>query len=456
MQFQQIRKFSNSLERERHIAPLVVLRIAFGAVMFVSTVRFMLKGWVTEFYVKPVFHFTFYGFEWVKPLNETGLYFVYTLMALSCLCIMLGCFYRIASITFLILFLYCELLDKTYYLNHYYLVSLIAFLLTLVPAHRDFSVDAWRNSSIRVTQVPAWTISIFKIQLLIVYFYAGISKINYDWLIEALPLKIWLPAKERIPVVGSLFSYEWVAYFFSWFGAVFDLSIGFLLLNNRTRGLAYFFVIAFHLLTALLFKIGMFPFIMIALTLIFFSEDFHIKIINSLSTLFHFKTADSLQSDSSIRISKTLLPVLVIYFGLQLTIPFRHLFYPGDLFWTEEGYRFSWRVMLIEKSGTAFFYVEDANTHHKIEVMNSRYLSSYQEKMMTTQPDMILQYAHFLKNESEASGVKDPIVTVQSYVTLNGHGSRLFIDSSANLSKAKESFCHKSWILEQDQTGDRK
>jgi hypothetical protein len=52
------------------IAPLAVLRIAFGAVMLISTVRFLLRGWVYAFYIKPKFHFTFYGFDWVKPLGQ--------------------------------------------------------------------------------------------------------------------------------------------------------------------------------------------------------------------------------------------------------------------------------------------------------------------------------------------------------------------------------------------------
>ena len=33
---------------------------------------------------------------------------------------------------------------------------------------------------------------------------------------------------------------------------------------------------------------------------------------------------------------------------IQLAFPFRYLLYPGNIFWTEEGYRFSWRVMLME------------------------------------------------------------------------------------------------------------
>src|ERR1700733_4816910 len=131
------RRFSS----EKHIAPLVVLRMAFGLVMLFSTVRFMAKGWVHDFYVAPKFYFPFYGFEWVRPLPAFAMYAMFILMAVTSFFIVIGLFYRISIIAFFICFVYTELIDKTYYLNHYYFVSLIAFLLLLAPAHRYFSVD---------------------------------------------------------------------------------------------------------------------------------------------------------------------------------------------------------------------------------------------------------------------------------------------------------------------------
>ena len=144
---------------------------------------------------------------------------------------------------------------------------------------------------------------------------------------------------------------------------------------------------------------------------------------------------------------KLVLFVLGVYFILQLIIPWRYLFYPGNLFWTEQGYRFSWRVMLMEKAGTAFFYVQDPETGRESEIMNCDYLTKNQEKMMATQPDMILQFAHFLKKEYEQMGIKKPKVRVESYVTLNGSGSRMFLDSATDLTKEKENFLPKKWIL---------
>ncbi|MES1160755.1 MAG: HTTM domain-containing protein, partial [Bacteroidota bacterium] len=126
---------------------------------------------------------------------------------------------------------------------------------------------------------------------------------------------------------------------------------------------------------------------------------------------------------------------------------FRFLLYPGSLYWTEEGYRFSWRVMLMEKSGTSFFYVKDPVTGRRGEVNNAKFLTPLQERMMATQPDMILQYAHYLHTVYTNKGVKDPIITVEDYVTLNGSGSRLYIDSTIDLARQQETFRPTTWIL---------
>lgn len=441
----------NYFNRYKHIAPLAVLRIAFGAVLFVSTVRFILKGWVTDFYITPRFHFPFFGFEWLHPGNAAFMYTVYGCMAAAAFCICTGLFYRIAAVLFFLCFGYAEMLDKTYYLNHYYLVTIFSFLLILAPAHRFFSLDVVRKPSLRVTQVPGWTILIFKYQLCLIYLFAGLSKMTKDWLLHALPLRIWLPAKApTTPIIGSLLRYEWAAYFFSWGGALFDLSIGFLLLWRPTRKPAYLLVIIFHVLTALIFQIGVFPYLMISATLIFFSEGFHRSLLQKTRALFTRKPVYNAERHLVINppVRNTLLVILGIHFLIQALMPLRFLLYPGTLFWTEEGYRFSWRVMLMEKSGTTFFYIKDPGTGKKFQVNNSKFLTPYQERMMETQPDMMLQYAHILAREYKERGIANPQVTVESYVTLNGHGSRLFIDSARNLAGEKETwFGHKNWIL---------
>ena len=267
-------KLNKFINKPEHVAPLAFFRIAFGAVLFISSIRFVAHGWVKDFYITPRFHFPFYGFEWVTPFSPMGMYTLYGCMIAGALMICIGLFYRIGTILFLLSFVYAEMIDKTYYLNHYYLVSVMVLLLCFVPANRYFSADVLRKPSLKATLVPAWTINIFKLQLAIVYIYAALSKMNADWLINAMPLKIWLPANQFIPVIGKFLAMPVTAVVFSWCGMLFDLTIVFLLLNRSTRVFGYFFVIVFHLVTAVLFQIGMFPYIMLAATTIFFSTNF--------------------------------------------------------------------------------------------------------------------------------------------------------------------------------------
>lgn len=429
---------------------LAFFRLVFGVMMLLGLMRFATNGWIDKFYIQPSFHFTYYGFSWVKPIGIYT-YGIFIICALASVGIAVGYKYRISAILFFLSFTYIELMDKTTYLNHYYFVSVISFTMIFLPAGAYFSVDAYRNPARAFGKIPRWTVDILKLLLAIVYFYAGLAKLNSDWLVNAMPLKIWLVAHSHLPIIGQFMLKNWVHYAFSWFGAVYDLFIVFVLLNRRTRLLGFVVVVIFHLTTSLLFPIGMFPYIMIVSTLIFFSSGFHTKCLALFAKLFRLPAAILENTKTYTSHSKPLyqlgITVLSLFLAFQLLFPFRYLAYPGELFWTEEGFRFSWRVMLMEKAGYAQFTVTDAKTGKSIYVNNTDFLTVYQEKQMAFQPDFILEYAHFLHNHYEALGMNNPKVTVECYVALNGRLSRLYIDSKINLADKTESFRHKNWIL---------
>lgn len=452
-------RIKEGLYKPVSIAPLAVFRIIFGMMMLAGIIRFAANDWIYQLYIAPEFYFTFLGFEWVKPLGETGMYVLFFLLGLSAFFVMIGFLYRYSALFFALAFTYIELIDKTTYLNHYYFISIVSFLMVLMPANRYFSLDAMFWPRIQSAVVPRWTIGSIRLQLGMVYFFAGVAKINYDWLVMAQPLSIWLPSKADLPVIGSFLDQEWVAYFFSWFGCIYDLTIPFLLISFRTRKWAYLAVIAFHFMTAMLFNIGMFPWIMILSTLIFFPAEFHQKIIDrirNLSGRIKNKPRVTAQKIMPAFSQKIIIGFLALHFFIQLLLPFRYLAYPGELFWNEEGFRFSWRVMLIEKGGTALFYVSDPSFPGEIEINNSDYLTVFQEKMMSTQPDMILQFAHFIRDEYRGKTIEikgnkflfdEPEVRVKSYVTLNGSGSLMFIDPEVNLAEKEYSLAHRDWVL---------
>lgn len=446
------RRMINYLEQPVSIAPLVVFRIVFGLLMLFSTVRYVALGWVDSQLIAPVLHFSYYGFEWVEPPPGDWMYLPFVIMGLSAIAIVIGAYYRLATILFFVCFSYVELIDITYYLNHYYFVSIVAFLMILVPANRCFSVDAKRNPQLVRKTVSLWCIGILKLQIAIVYIYAGLAKLNYDWLIRAMPLSIWLPAKTSLPVIGWIFKYQFTAYLFSWMGMLFDTLIVFGLMVKKTRGLSYAAVVIFHTITGVLFQIGIFPLVMILSVTIFFSSSFHERILDRLSLLLTGKQLFSVEEiSSSARKSVELKPIyfifLVVFVMFQLLFPWRYLLYDGNVFWTEQGYRFSWRVMLMEKAGTATFYVKDGASGREGSVINHQFLNPHQEKQMAMQPDLILQYAHHLEDHFTSKGMEDPYVRAEVYVTLNAHPSALFIDPQRDLTKQQDQWSHKSWIL---------
>lgn len=441
------------------IYALVSFRILFGLVMFFSTLRFILNGWVYDLYIAPKYYFTYYGFDWVHPLSPSGMYLLFGLLIILSIFITAGLFYRLSTIAFFCIFTYIELIDKTNYLNHYYFISLVSFLLIFLPANRYFSIDTYLGITKRTKKVQAWTINVLKFQLAIVYVFAGISKLNYHWLIEAQPLNNWLKHQSDLPLIGGLMEYDITAYLFSWGGALFDLCIPFVLLNRKYRIYGYVLVIIFHVLTSLMFPIGVFPFVMIISTLIFFSEGFHEKLISRIQKIIPFRS-EMRNPKIVLTHSKTsrivLSSLLSLYITIQLIVPMRYLLYDGKLFWNEQGYRFSWRVMLIEKAGYTQFYIHDQKGRKKL-IDNSKYLTKQQEKMMSTQPDMILQYAHHLRDEysdtliiegEEKIYLNIPKVTADVRVALFNTGSRPFIDPNVNLSNIKRGLQQKKWVLD--------
>ena len=439
-------KINYYLNKKTRAASLAAFRILFGVLMLISLIRFISKGWVYDFYIAPKFHFKYYGFSWVNTLGEYT-YILFVIAILACICIIIGFKYRVSIILFFLSFTYIELIDKTTYLNHYYFVSVLSFLLCFLPLHATFSLDAYIKKK-TYYYVPLWTVDCIKLFLGIVYFYAGLAKLNSDWLLRAQPIKIWLSTKTYFPIIGKFMNDTWFHYMMSWSGVLYDLTIPFLLLIKKTRPYAFVAVIVFHIFTRLLFNIGMFPYIMICVTFIFFSDKIHEKFIKVISYILNLKTKIVSQSqDFKFKSNKVIL-IISLFMAIQLVLPFRYLAYPQELFWTEEGYRFSWRVMLIEKAGFTNFRIIDYSTNKSFIVSNDDFLTTFQKKQMQTQPDFIVEYAHYLGTHYRKElNSKNIGVFAEGYISLNGRISKPFIDPKIDLLKVKDDFKHKSWIL---------
>lgn len=428
------------LTQEVSILPLVIFRIVLGFVLLLASIRFVYMGWIDTALLSNDFHFTYYGFHWVTPLSRSGMYLIYGLIILASCGIMLGLFYRLSICCFFLLFTYVELIEKALYLNHYYFLSILSLLLIFLPLHRNGSIDAYLFPNIRSRKVPFYTIFIIQLQLGIVYFFAGIAKLKYDWLFEAQPLSIWLNSREVMPLLGGLFTTTWFPFLMSWAGALYDLSIAFLLGYRPTRKWAFLAVIGFHLFTGFLFKIGMFPYIMIAATLIFFNA----KELHFLKGILMQPPA---AKNPSVRLTPFLKIPIYLHFSLQLLLPLRHLLYAGNVLWTEEGFRYAWNVMLVEKTGYIEYRLKNPANGKQWIVYPKDYLTELQYSEMSYQADMILQFAHHLRDLYQQKGIEDIEVYADSFVSLNGRPNRPLIDPKVDLAKVEDGWLPYFWVL---------
>ncbi|MCC6994251.1 MAG: HTTM domain-containing protein [Deltaproteobacteria bacterium] len=441
--------------RHRLLAPhdaaaLALLRIAFGLMVTVSAARFLAYGWVDRLYVQPRFHFKYWAFSWVPALPEGWIHGLFVLLGGLGLAVALGLFYRVAVALLTLTFAWLQLMDVSNYLNHYYLVTLLGALLVVIPAHRTWSLDAWRKPGLAGATVPAWCTYLLRFQVATVYICAGLAKFNTDWLLHAQPLGIWLSSRTSVPVIGPWLDQPWVAFVAAWAGFLFDTTIVLFLSLRRTRAVAYLVVLLFHALTSLLFPIGMFPVIMTTAALVFFSPSWPRDLMSRLRRRPAPRPAAGPAAVTPTpRLYRPALALAALYCLIQIALPLRAHLYGGDVSWHEQGMRLSWRVMTREKNGSVTFIVIDAQARPPREwhIPPSRYLTRLQEREMAVQPDLILQLAHRIARDFAAQGHPGVAVYADARVSLNGRPAATFIDPGADLARLDDGLAAKPWIL---------
>ena len=340
------------------IASLVYFRVAFGVIMLWEVWRYFDHGWIARYWIRPTLHFTYYGFDWVHPWPASGMYLHWVALGALAILITLGLWYRISATLFFLGFTYTFLLEQARYLNHFYLICLISFLMIFIPAHRAASLDARWRPSLRSQTAPAWALWLLRGQIGIVYFYGGVAKLNADWG-RAEPFRTWLARRTDFPVIGSWFTEEWMVYLLSYGGLVFDLLVVPFLLWRRTRVFAFGGAVLFHLMNARLFSIGIFPWFMIAATALFFAPGWPRRLLAQWWPALNGQHRECAPVAPVAWRQHATLILLGVYSTLQLLVPLRHSLYPGEVSWTEEGHRFSWRMKLRDKDASARFVVTD-------------------------------------------------------------------------------------------------
>lgn len=439
-------KVKQSLFKSVDISSLAFFRIAFGLIMCWEVCRYFYYGWIKRYWIDPDFYFTYGYFHWLSPWDGNLMYIHFFFLGVLAIFIALGLFYRLSVILFFVGFTYVFLLDKSNYLNHFYLISLLSFLMIWLPANRKYSIDAALFPKIKSDTVAFWNILALQLQLGVAYFFGGIAKINGDWL-RGQPMSEWLLDVADMPIIGKYFSHPSAGLFFSYSGLLLDLLIVPFLFWRKTRVAAFIVICSFHFMNANLFKIGIFPWFMMAATTIYFRPDWFSNCLNFIKKKINPKHL--IKEDKKVdnyTISKPLFYGFIIYFAIQLLYPLRHNFIPGNVSWTEEGHRYAWHMKLRQKNAKVKFRVVDNETNETRKINPKGKLSKRQARKMSTRPDMILQYAHHLTKKYNKKGDKDISVYVDAKAKLNDRDYQELIDPKIDLSKQAYNVFKNDWI----------
>ena len=360
-------------------------------------------------------------------------------LALGVLAVLItfGLFYRVAAVLFCVGYTYVFLLEQARYLNHAYLVCLVSFLMALVPANRAGSLDVKYGLCRRSETVPTWCLWILRFQIGAVYFFGGVAKINPDWL-AGEPLRAWLSRRMDYPLIGFLFGEEVVVMGMAWGGMRFDLFVVPLLMWRPTRTVGFVGVLFFNFTNAVVFHIGIFPWLAIALSTVFFPPDWPRRYLV-------FRSAATTEPAGSGRSSCAVLAFVAIYLAWQLFLPLRHWLYPGHVSWTEEGHLYAWHMKLRSKSGRVRFYVMD-DTGEEFRVSAKDYLKSWQRRKMAVRPDMIHQFVYYLDERLGSEGKEVVSIRVDARVSLNGRRRQRMLDPDVNLLDEPRSIRASPWI----------
>lgn len=419
-----------------------VFRIAYGLLVAFGSVRFLARGWVDALYLEPAHHLTYPGFEWIRPLAAPWMHLHMAALAVLGLCIAAGYRHRLAAALFVVGFTYTELIEASLYLNHYWFVTLAGVLVWLLPVGHRWSLDAALRRVTASPVVPAGAVWALRAQVAVVYGFAGLAKLNPDWLLEAQPLRLWLADRTHLPLIGPLLDEPAVAYLASWWGAFFDCTVVGWLLWRRSRPWAFAVLVAFHLATAALFQIGIFPWVMILAALVFFPPDWPRRLTNTARTN---PVGGGGPAPAVGRVRLALLGCLAV---VQLVLPLRHYAADGNVRWTEEGYYLAWRVMLTEKAGHLEYAVTDPSTGEAWTADPGLVLTDWQAAHAATRPGLIHATAHLIADHYRRQGVADPEVRANAWVTMNGRPARRLIDPSADLAAHPRTDPPPGWILD--------
>lgn len=438
-------RLTAALFRPIDIAWLVVARIVIGVLLALEMAGSLALGYIRE-YTEPRFHFSYYFFDWLPDWPPTVMVSLHWGAILAGIAVAVGWRFRLAALLLTLCYTLLFLAEQTRFINHTYLYCLVAGMLVFMPAHRAASADVRAGRVAPAATVPAWTRYLLLFQLSVVYSYAGLAKLNADWL-TAKPLTLWLAPKASYPIIGGVLAHPFLPWLMSYGGLLFDLLVVPLLLWRPTRPWAFGAAVFFHLSNVLIFGLGTFPWFSLLVTAaLFFPPSWPRRAPGLRRWLVpRLPPVPAAVRPMVPSYAPALVAGLGLYALIHLLVPLRHFLYPGHVHWTEEGQQFAWHMMLRAKSGTLTYRVvrPDGQTE---TVYPAAYLTPRQVQKLAGHPDYILQFAHFLAADYQRRGLGPVAVYADSQTQLNGQPAQPIVAPDVNLAAQPRTLRPATWI----------
>ncbi len=406
---------------------LGLFRVLFGILILYQFYKFKLR--IDSFKDPDYLFFPFPELDWIPAVSAEAMLIIWAIGLITSFLVILGIGFRISSILLALVYGYFFSLDALYYNNHYYLIFLICLLLAFTNADRSFSLSLFKKKS-KTQLVPFWQYGIFQLQLAIVFFYGGLSKVSYDWFSGN--------------VLGDITSSAFVNNVLIYGGCLFDLIIPFALIFKRTRWFAILLIVFFNLSNHFLFDdIGSFPFLVIAALVLFMAEGHMPNFISKFFGNNNKEDAESFKMNKLIKIS------LIAFFAFQFLYPFRHHFIPGHVDWTGQGHYFAWRMKSFSKDSKLTVYGFDKTKKARTFKINHG-LDNYRIQRLTAMPHMMPRFAENMRKlVEEQDGINPNFgISIDLLVSFNGQEAKRAISPNVDVSREVfNKYGENPWIL---------
>jgi len=411
-----IEKLKNSLFEPKHASALGLFRILFGSLMLIEMLSYLSKDVPGKMFGATKIFFPYNFSAFLPDFSADVILAIIYLNIVACVAIIIGKFYRIALTVFLIGLSLIFFSDKSLYNNHIYLFVLLSFILLFVKG------DKWGTlkHKFKSATIPNWNYLILKLQIVIVYFFGGVSKLTEQWLNGSVARATF--ENNTVEFLNRLATNEAAINFIVYGGLFYDLLIGFLLLFKKTRLIVIPVILFFNITNAIMFDdIGIFPYFMIASLLLFYKADLPQKLYDKFIQKHKNKKVKIANYTDN---NKKLIPYFFgAYLLIQTLLPLRHFLSEGDPDWNYKGHYFSWRmkVQTRDLQTMKFSAISKAN-QQQFEVKMQEHINFTQYKLLGFDPEASIRYANYLKKYYQKKQRKQVGVYGLIKIELNGSG----------------------------------